>query len=350
MRIIQNRKIWLGFSGALVALSLLVLAVWGLKFGIDFTGGSLLEVGFQEGKLSNDEIQEAVKPLNLGNVSVQSAGENGAILRLKNIDEETHQKILKALNDQLAARQGGANATPESASPVENVTTTAVNPDGTSTTNAPVEIQTSPVGTDKRYVETKSFESIGPVVGNEIKNNTVWAVIITLLAIMLYIIWAFRKVSFPARSLHYAVSAIVALFHDLLITAGVFAVLGHFYGVEVGVTFVAALLTILGYSINDTIVVFDRIRENLQRSRNEDFEDLVNRSVNETFVRSINTSFTVLLTLFALYLFGGSTIHLFVLALLIGVTFGTYSSIFVASALLVTWQKWEVKRKYAKGK
>lgn len=348
MRIIQNRKIWLGFSGLLMVLSVAVLSVWGLKFGIDFTGGSLLEVGFQEDRLSGDEIKAAIEPLGLGEVSVQAAGDNGMILRLKNVDEETHQNILKALNERLAHKATGGTDEQADASAAE-VTPVSTSAE-VSAPAAPVEVSATPAAGEKQFVQSKSFESIGPVVGNEVKNNTVWAVIITLIAIMLYIIWAFRKVSYPARSSQYAVSAIFALFHDILITAGIFSVLGHFYGVEVGVTFVAALLTILGYSINDTIVVFDRIRENLLRSRNEDFESLVNRSVNETFVRSINTSFTVLLTLFVLYLFGGSTIHLFILALLIGVTFGTYSSIFVASAMLVAWQVWDVKRKYAKGK
>jgi preprotein translocase subunit SecF len=154
---------------------------------------------------------------------------------------------------------------------------------------------------------------------------------------MTYIAWAFRKVSHPVPSWKYGLGAVVALIHDILITIGVFSALGHFTGIEVGVPFVAALLTILGFSVHDTIVVYDRTRENLLRSSSkEQFPDVVNKSLNETLVRSINTSLTVIITLLAIFLFGGDSIRDFSLALLVGVTFGTYSSIFIASALLVT--------------
>ena len=167
-----------------------------------------------------------------------------------------------------------------------------------------------------------------------------WAVA----GIMAYIAFAFRKVSRPVESWKYGAGAVIALVHDILITVGVFAFLGHYYGVEVGIPFIAALLTILGFSVHDTIVVYDRTRENLIRSSSkEKFPDIVNRSLNETLVRSINTSLTVIITLLAIYIFGGDSIKHFSLALLVGVTFGTYSSIFIASALLVTIYKWQIK-------
>ena len=159
---------------------------------------------------------------------------------------------------------------------------------------------------------------------------------------MLYIAWAFRKVSRPIASWKYGAGAVIALVHDILITIGFFSILGHYFGVEVGVPFVAALLTILGFSVHDTIVVYDRTRENLLRSSaKESFPEIVNRSLNETLVRSINTSLTVIITLLAIYIFGGDSIRHFSLALLIGVSFGTYSSIFIASALLVTSYEWQ---------
>ena len=176
------------------------------------------------------------------------------------------------------------------------------------------------------------------------KQKSVNAIFFVLLAIVLYISWAFRKVSRPVESWKYGLGAVIALAHDVLITAGVFSVLGHFYGIEVGIPFIAALLTILGFSVHDTIVVFDRTRENLLKSsKNEQFAEIVNKSLNETLVRSINTSMTVIITLLAIYLFGGASIKYFALALLVGVTFGTYSSIFVASALLVTSYKLTIK-------
>ena len=166
---------------------------------------------------------------------------------------------------------------------------------------------------------------------------------IVLVGMIAYIAWAFRKVSKPVASWKYGLFAVIALFHDIIITIGVFIILGKFYGLEVNAPFVAALLTILGYSVNDTIVVFDRIRENLIRHIGEDFEGIVEKSINEVITRSINTSFTVLLSLFALLLLGGASIRDFTLALIIGITFGTYSSIFLASPLLVAWEKFRLK-------
>jgi preprotein translocase subunit SecF len=200
----------------------------------------------------------------------------------------------------------------------------------------------------EKYPESVALrvDYINSSVSNEFKRNSLLAIFSAVVAIMVYIAIVFRKVSRPVVSWKYGLGAVVALIHDILITVGVFSVLGHFYGVEVGIPFVAALLTILGFSVHDTIVVYDRTRENLLRgSAKEKFPDVVNRSLNETLVRSINTSMTVIITLLAIYFFGGESVKYFSLALLVGVTFGTYSSIFIASALLVTSYEWQTSHK-----
>jgi len=176
------------------------------------------------------------------------------------------------------------------------------------------------------------------------RQRSIWAVIAVVTAIVVYLAYAFRRVSRPVKSWKYGISAAVALVHDVTITAGVFAILGHFMGVEVDVPFVVALLTVLGYSVHDTIVVFDRTRENLLKFGSDDFADKVNGAVNQTIHRSINTSVATLLSLVALYFFGGETIHYFALALIVGIFFGTYSSIFLASMFLVSWEEWDRKR------
>lgn len=345
IKIIQRRKIWFAFSLILTVLSIGAIAAWGLKLGIDYTGGTLMEVGFNETKLGNQEIQDALAPLNLGEITIQASGEKTAFLRFKDVDENTHQAILTALETKAAAPAGdGTAAAPDTASQPAEIQAQNANGEAVA-----VNAETAPTeATGSKYVYQKSFESTGPIVGNELKTSTIWALLLAMAGIVLYIGWAFRKVSYPVSSYKYGICATIALLHDVIITVGIFAVLGHFFGIEVGVTFLAALLTILGYSVNDTIVVFDRTRENLLRGRLTDFEEIVNHSVNETFVRSINTSFTTLLMLFALYIFGGPSIGVFVLALLIGITFGTYSSIFIASPLLVTWQQYDIRKKAKK--
>jgi len=191
-------------------------------------------------------------------------------------------------------------------------------------------------------VVQQRVDFINSSVSKELKSKSLMAIFWAVVGIMAYIAFAFRKVSRPVESWKYGAGAVIALIHDVLITVGVFAFLGHFYGIEVGIPFIAALLTILGFSVHDTIVVYDRTRENLIRSSlKEKFPDIVNRSLNETLVRSINTSLTVIITLLAIHIFGGESIKDFSLALLVGVTFGTYSSIFIASALLVTIYNWQ---------
>lgn len=293
MSIIKHKKIFFIFSGLLVIASIMALFLWQLDFAIDFTGGSLMEVEWVDTRPNNQEIQDKISSLDLGETNIQSTGEKGTILRFKEIDEETHQEILNILSEQFGE------------------------------------------------LEEERFESIGPIIGTELKRKSFWSIFIALIAILFFIAWAFRRVSFPIKSYRYGIIAVVALFHDVLITLGIFSVLGHFYNIEVGVPFVAALLTVLGYSVNDTIVVFDRIRENLlsHKAKHEEFSDIINQSLKQTITRSVNTSLTTLLVLFAIFFFGGETIKFFALALIIGIALGTYSSIFIASPLLAVWEK-----------
>lgn len=293
MDIVGRRNIFYAISMIAIAASVTSLAVWGLRLGVDFTGGSLLEVEFVSGRPEIGEVRERIETLSLGDVRVQPSGEHGMILRLRHVDEDAHQAILRALGE-------GA-------------------------------------------VE-KRFDAIGPTIGRELRRKSLIAVALVLLLIVGYIAWAFRKVSKPMASWKYGATTVAALLHDVLIPAGFFAVAGRFAGVEADTLFVTAILTILGFSVHDTIVVFDRIRENLKKADREgDFAALVNRSVNETFVRSVTTSLTVALAMASVWLFGGPTTRAFSATLLLGVIVGTYSSIFIASPLLVTWQRFQDK-------
>jgi len=312
----------------MVILSIIFLAFWGLNFGIDFTGGSLLEVEFKDRPTVN-ETREILEDLNFGSVIIQPIGDKGMIIRSQDISEETHQAILQKLRDLAAGsdvlekEEAGINKETE----IELISTTS---------ELAAEVKTGD-GVALGLVEELRFDSVGPVIGEELKRSSITAILIVLIAIVLYIAWVFRKVSKPVASWKYGVSAIIALFHDVMITLGIFAVLGEFFAVEINAAFVAAILTVLGYSVNDTIVVFDRVRENLPKS-DEDFEGTVNISVNQTIKRSINTSVTTLIVLLSILFFGGSSIRDFVLALSIGVLIGTYSSIFLASPVLVIWE------------
>lgn len=305
LRIIQNRKYYYLVSAILFLIAVFALIAWGLKPGLDFTGGSLLEVTFASDRPNVVAVEESLKPLDLGELKVQSAGDKEMMLRFKTVDQETHQKILDTLNAKFEIKAG----------------------DGT--------------------VKELRYESVGPTIGKELTNKAWIAIIIASLAIVLYIAYAFRKVSRPVVSWKYGVGAIIALIHDIVIVSGLFAILGHFAGIEVDALFITALLTILGFSVHDTIVVFDRTRENLSKHYTADFEQVVNDSVNQTMSRSINTSVSTLLVLVALFVLGGESIKYFVLALIVGITIGTYSSIFVASPLIVDWHRFDQKRKLA---
>lgn len=295
--IIKNRAIWLSMSAILVSLSILALIFWGLKFGIDFTGGSLIELQFSSGQPSVASVQAQLANESISSLIIQPT-DDSIILRFKESEEAAHQAVLSKLALLSEAEAG---------------------------------------------IEELRFESIGPSIGQELRSKSLWLMFFVLIVIIIYIAFAFQKVSKPVASWKYGLSAIIALFHDLLITLGIFSVLGQFYGMEINTTFVVALLTVLGYSVNDTIVVFDRTRENLPKSV-DSFSVTVNNSLNQTLIRSINTSITTLLVLLAVYFLGGNSIKEFVLALIIGIFFGAYSSIFVASPLLVVWEKLQKRR------
>jgi len=293
-RIIQKRKFFLALAGTVIAASIVALIVWGLNFGIDFTGGSLLEVQFKNYQPTIAEVQDSLKDAGLHNLVVQPTSDS-VIIRFQEDTEIAHQAALSGLK-KLAESKSGTQIT---------------------------EMQ---------------FDSVGPSIGQELKSKSFNSTFIVFLMIIAYISLAFRKVSKPIASWKYGVAAIIALVHDIFFILGSFAVLGHFYGIEINTPFIAAILTVLGYSVSDTIVVFDRIRENLPKSQ-EDFENTVNRSVNQTITRSINTSLSSILALSAVMLFGGDTIKDFALALIIGIFIGTYSSIFIASPVLVAWDR-----------
>lgn len=302
-RIIQKGKIWIGISIVLLIAAITALSLWGLKMGIDFTGGSLLEAKFVGQNQPNVlEVQGAVKSLELSSLTIQPT-ENSFILRFQESSEDVHQQVVASLKKLAEQKNSGAG-----------------------------------------NFEEVNFTSIGPAVGQEMQRKAISSILLVLIAISVYIALAFRKVSKPVASWKYGVVTLIALFHDVFLVIGFFAILGHFWGVEVNASFVAAVLTVLGFSVHDTIVVFDRIRENLPKS-DSDFENTVNRSVNQTLVRSINTSMTVILVMLAIVLFGGDSIKYFSLALLVGVFFGTYSSIFLASPLLVIAEKIQQRKK-----
>lgn len=295
--IIKKRNIAFIFSGILFVTSLISLFVFGLKPGLDFTGGSLLEVSFTGGaRPQTSEIRTNIEKTGFTPSKLQFSGDQSIIVKLPFISETEHQKILLGLRDQFQK--------------------------------------------DAVQVREERLETIGPAFSEQLKTRSMYAILAVSIGIVLFIAYAFRKVSKSVPSWKYGVAAIVALLHDVVITMGIFSLLGRFAGIEVDISFVVALLTILGYSVNDTIVVFDRIREKVLIKGIKDFAQTVNLAVNETIGRSINTSMTVQLTLIALYFFGGETTRSFSLALIIGVFFGTYSSIFIASSLLVSWEEW----------
>jgi preprotein translocase subunit SecF len=278
--------------------------MWGLSYGLDFTGGSLLQVKFiNTPRLTSEEVKKALSSLNFNDVMVQPVAESELAIRLPEVSEATHQQILASLKNALPTNQAGAE------------------------------------------IQEQSFTTIGPTISAELKQKTFGALIIVLLAIIAYIAFAFRKVSHPVPSWKYGVAAVVALAHDTLITVGLFSLLGHFAKVEVDTYFVTALLTLLGFSVHDTIVVFDRIRENLKKQMPGTFLEVVNESVNETIIRSINTSVTAIIAILALYFFGALSTKYLALALAFGIFIGTYSSIFVASPLVVDWHLWTTKKR-----
>lgn len=295
--IIGKKNWYFGFSLVIMIPGLIFLLLYGLNPSIDFTGGSRLTVDFKN-KVTNNDAQKVNRILTTENIKVYTVetSNKSVLVRTRPINEKENSRFKSELSKNI-----------------------------------------------KDAKET-SFETIGPTIGKETTINALKAVVIASILIVLYIAWSFRKVPKPASGVRFGVSAVIALIHDVLVVVGVFAIFGKLFGVEVDSLFVTALLTVIGFSVHDTIVVFDRIRENLRRET-APFPQVVNDSILQTIDRSLNTSLTVVLVLFALLLFGGASIRWFVVALLVGVTSGTYSSIFNASPILVVWQEWVDKRK-----
>jgi len=287
------------------ALAIAAIALWGLKPGIDLMGGSILQVTYPDGRPALEEVQVKVDTLNYGEIRIQPSNENDFILRQRELKPE--EKI--ALDETL---------------------------------------------TSFGKIEEVQYNSVGPSIGAELMQKAWWAIgMITLLTI-LFIAFAFRGVSVPVASWKYGVVAIVTLLHDILIPTGLFAYLGHAHGSEVGALFIVALLTILGISINDTIVVFDRIRENLnldlKKKKKETFTNIVWKSIGQTLTRSVNTSVTVIVVLLALFFVGPDSTKDFALTLIVGMVAGTYSSILLASPLLIIIEKYQKKPKPVEAK
>ncbi|HVZ67132.1 MAG TPA: protein translocase subunit SecF [Patescibacteria group bacterium] len=297
MNLVKHRNLFFLISAIVIVPGLIALVLFGLRLSIEFTGGSELEMS-----ISNPNPAKIKQVIEADNVKVHTVNITG-------------QKIL--------------------------VRTAPLSQDQKKEVVASVE---------KVYpkAKEKSFETIGPTIGKETGINALKAVVVASIAITAYIAFAFRKVSEPVSSWKYGVCAILALLHDVLVVVGIFAILGYLFDVEIDSLFITALLTIMGFSVHDTIVVFDRIRENLRKNYSHEFEEVVNKSLLETMNRSVNTSLTVLLVLFALLLFGGESIRWFVVALLAGIISGTYSSIFNASQLLVVWYEFDKRRKLNK--
>ena len=298
MNISKNLKYFFILPALLSIAAIAAIALWGLKPGIDLAGGSLLQVTYPNGRPAVEQVHTAVAPLNFGEVRVQPTGASGYILRQRDLGNDERNTFLQALGN---------------------------------------------LG----EVKEDQFESIGPSIGAELLNKAWIAIVLITISIILFIAFAFRGVSKPVSSWKYGIVAIATLLHDILVPVGLFALLGHVVGAEVDSLFIVALLTILGISINDTIVVFDRIRENLrlneEHRKREEFSDVVSKSITQTITRSINTSVTVVIVLVALYVLGPVATKNFALTLIVGMLVGTYSSIFLASPLLVVWEKWSRK-------
>ena len=301
MFIIKHRNAFFALTGVLILASIIAIAVFGLRLGLDFTGGSFVEVRYETVRPSPEVVSESLRASGLEGFSLRESGELGYTLRAGQLSDE-QRNFLAAM-----------------------FTIGDVN------------------------VHIDQLSEVGPTIGKELRDKAYVALALVLLCILLFIAFAFRKVSQPISSWIYGLIALVTLVHDVIVPVGFFAALGHFTGAHVDTLFVTAILTILGFSIHDTIVVFDRVRENLhvnqERSRKEDFAEVAGRSLGQTFVRSINTSLTVLFTLLVLYFVGPASTKDFALTLLVGITAGTYSSIFLATPLLVAVEKWRGKKK-----
>ncbi len=293
MFIIKYKKVFVLISVFLVVLSVSAILFFGLNFGIDFKGGALTEVEYTTLRPEQSAIETILKEQPVGQAITQPIGVMGYSIKTRNLSIAEKDSMISAL---------GADA------------------------------------------KEKSFTSIGPSVGAELVRKSVISFILVSLGIIFWIAYSFRKVSKPVSSWRYGFIAILSLIHDIIIPIGVFAVLSHIYGVEVDTLFIVAVLTILGLSVSDTIVVFDRIRENIRIGHFKTFDETVGRSLDQVYTRSIATSSTVIMALLSLVFFGPTSTKVFALMLTAGMFFGTYSSIFLASPLLVFVNNWQSKK------
>jgi preprotein translocase subunit SecF len=292
MDIVGKRYWFFGLSILVIIPGLIGLALWGMPLAIDFTGGSLLEMRFEAGPPPHPaEVLKVLDDIGIPDPQVQNAGTTDLVMRSKTIDDNQKAEVISALEERFG-----------------------------------------------QPVTILRFDSVGPSIGVEAAERAGGAVALAALGILAFITYAFWGLPHAHR---YGIAAIIAMLHDVAVVVGVETYLGHFFGWEVDSLFLTALLTVIGFSVHDTIVVFDRIRENRRLLRRVEFEDLVNRSINQTMARSINTQLTVMLTLLALLIFGGVTTRHFITVLLVGVFSGTYSSIFNAAPILIVWENKE---------
>lgn len=293
LNIVKYKYFYIAFSLTLMLLGVIFLIVWGLKFGIDFTGGTKIIYNVNTNEVTS--IEKYV-PKNIKNGSIIELTKNQYQIQTPPLS----QKVLTKIENNIQSKF--------------------------------------------HLSKPQSITTIGPTIGSELTQDAIYSIIIVITGIIIYIGWAFRKVPKPANPWVFGVSAVLAMIHDVIIVFGAFAILGHFFDAPVDSLFVTAILTVIGFSVHDTIVVFDRIRENLIKTKIINFSDIVNNSLMQTLNRSLNTSFTVLLVLSALFLLGGITIRWFAVALLIGIFSGTYSSIFVASQLLIIYNQYKERK------
>ena len=296
----KYRFIYLLISGVLILTSVVSLIMWGLQPSIDFTGGSLLEIQI-ESDLSTEEQKEIIEGVldekEIGWSTVQASGDSGWLIRVKPIEEATKNKVVGSIQEK-----------------------------------------------SESTIEELRFEVVGPTVGKEITQKTIVAVILAIIAILTYIAWSSRKAATTVSAWKFGLSAVIALLHDSIILIGVFSILGHFLNVEVDLLLVTAILTTMSFSVHDTIVVFDRIKETFKKQPNLDLSSAVNISLTETMTRSVNNSMTIIFMLLSLSLLGGQTIFYFVIALLVGTVLGTYSSPFVATPVLLLLESFNRKK------
>lgn len=289
IHIIKHKRIFLSISVVFVVASIIIISLFGLRPGIDFTGGTLWHLQFSDPAVSEQSVLGYLKQRGLEAIVYREVSTQSILIKTQHLSEDTRQDLFNGFSQQFGE------------------------------------------------FEELRFEAIGPAIGDQLKRKAIWAIILVLFAISIYIAISFRKVSFPVSSWKYGVATLGALVHDVLVPTGVLALLGYLKGVEMDSNFIVALLVIMGFSVHDTIVVFDRIRENLLARKNQPFEEVVNDSVNQTLARSINTSLTLVLMLVAMLVVGSPSLRYFTLILLIGTLIGTYSSIFIASSLLTIW-------------